>query len=52
MDSTWYRRWFYKVISRGKNSPIYDAVVEYQKSADQVVIGGKEYGTGSSRLRT
>ena len=30
--------------------PIYDAVVEYQKRGiDLVVIGGKEYGTGSSR---
>ena len=30
--------------------PIYDAVVEYKKrGTDVVVIGGKEYGTGSSR---
>ena len=30
--------------------PIYDAVVEYKKrKTDLVVIGGKEYGTGSSR---
>jgi aconitate hydratase len=30
--------------------PIYDAVVEYKKrGTDLVVIGGKEYGTGSSR---
>ena len=30
--------------------PIYDAVVEYRKrGTDLVVIGGKEYGTGSSR---
>ena len=30
--------------------PIFDAVVEYKKrGTDLVVIGGKEYGTGSSR---
>ena len=30
--------------------PIYDAVVQYKKrGTDLVVIGGKEYGTGSSR---
>ena len=30
--------------------PIYDAVVEYKKrGTDLVVVGGKEYGTGSSR---
>ena len=30
--------------------PIYDAVVEYKnRGTDLVVIGGKEYGTGSSR---
>ena len=30
--------------------PIYDAVVEYKKrGTNLVVIGGKEYGTGSSR---
>ena len=30
--------------------PIYDAVVEYKKrGTDLIVIGGKEYGTGSSR---
>ena len=30
--------------------PIYDAVKEYKKrGTDLVVIGGKEYGTGSSR---
>jgi aconitate hydratase len=33
-----------------KIMPIYDAVVEYKKrGTDLVVIGGKEYGTGSSR---
>ena len=33
-----------------KVMPIYDAVVEYKKrGTDLVVIGGKEYGTGSSR---
>ena len=30
--------------------PIYDAVVEYKKrGTDLIVIGGKDYGTGSSR---
>jgi len=30
--------------------PVYEAVVEYKKrGTDLVVIGGKEYGTGSSR---
>ncbi len=30
--------------------PVYDAVVEYKKrGTDLIVIGGKEYGTGSSR---
>ena len=30
--------------------PIYDAVAEYKKrNTDLIVIGGKEYGTGSSR---
>ena len=30
--------------------PVYDAVKEYKKrNTDLVVIGGKEYGTGSSR---
>ena len=30
--------------------PVYDAVVEYKKrGTNLVVIGGKEYGTGSSR---
>ena len=30
--------------------PIYNAVVEYKKrGTDLIVIGGKEYGTGSSR---
>ena len=33
-----------------KVMPVYDAVVEYKKrGTDLVVIGGKEYGTGSSR---
>ena len=33
-----------------KIMPVYDAVVEYKKrKTDLVVIGGKEYGTGSSR---
>jgi aconitate hydratase len=30
--------------------PVYDAVVEYKKrGTDLIVVGGKEYGTGSSR---
>ena len=33
-----------------KIMPVYDAVVEYKKrGTDLVVVGGKEYGTGSSR---
>ena len=32
-----------------KKSSIYDAVVEYKRGIDLVVVGGKEYGTGSSR---
>ena len=39
-----------KLFPEGKVMPIYDAVVEYKKrGTDLVVIGGKEYGTGSSR---
>ncbi len=34
----------------GKKMSIYDAAMKYQKQGTQlVVIGGKEYGTGSSR---
>ena len=41
---------FTKIYPEEKVVPIYDAVVEYQKrGTDLVVIGGKEYGTGSSR---
>ncbi|MFL2898257.1 MAG: aconitate hydratase AcnA [Candidatus Pelagibacter sp.] len=41
---------FTKLYPEGKTMPIYDAVVEYKKrGTDLVVIGGKEYGTGSSR---
>jgi len=41
---------FTKLHPEGKVVPIYDAVVEYKKrGTDLVVIGGKEYGTGSSR---
>ena len=41
---------FTKLYPEGKIMPIYDAVVEYKKrGTDLVVIGGKEYGTGSSR---
>ncbi len=41
---------FTKLYPEGKVMPIYDAVVEYKKrQTDLVVIGGKEYGTGSSR---
>ena len=39
-----------KLHPEGKIMPVYDAVVEYKKrGTDLVVIGGKEYGTGSSR---
>ena len=39
-----------KLYPENKIMPIYDAVVEYKKrGTDLVVIGGKEYGTGSSR---
>ena len=41
---------FTKLYPENKVMPIYDAVVEYKKRGiDLVVIGGKEYGTGSSR---
>ncbi len=41
---------FTKLYPEGKVMPIYDAVVEYKnRGTDLVVIGGKEYGTGSSR---
>tara|TARA_B100000700_G_scaffold103096_1_gene116252 strand:- start:711 stop:3380 length:2670 start_codon:yes stop_codon:yes gene_type:complete len=41
---------FTKLYPEGKVMPIYEAVVEYRKrGTDLVVIGGKEYGTGSSR---
>ena len=41
---------FTKLYPEDKVLPIYDAVVEYKKrGTDLVVIGGKEYGTGSSR---
>ena len=41
---------FTKLYPEGKVMPIYNAVVEYKKrGTDLVVIGGKEYGTGSSR---
>ena len=41
---------FTKLYPEDKVMPIYDAVVEYKKrGTDLVVIGGKEYGTGSSR---
>ena len=39
-----------KLYPENKVLPIYDAVVEYKKrGTDLVVVGGKEYGTGSSR---
>ena len=39
-----------KLYPEAKVMPVYDAVVEYKKrGTDLVVIGGKEYGTGSSR---
>jgi aconitate hydratase len=41
---------FTKLYPEEKVMPVYDAVKEYKKRAtDLVVIGGKEYGTGSSR---
>ena len=41
---------FTKLYPEGKVMPIYDAVVEYKKrGTDLIVVGGKEYGTGSSR---
>ncbi len=41
---------FTKLYPEGKVMPVYDAVVEYKKRGiDLIVIGGKEYGTGSSR---
>ena len=41
---------FTKIYPEEKILPIYEAVVEYKKrGTDLVVIGGKEYGTGSSR---
>ena len=41
---------FTKLYPEEKVMPIYDAVSEYKKRGiDLVVIGGKEYGTGSSR---
>jgi aconitate hydratase len=41
---------FTKIYPEEKVMPVYDTVVEYKKrGTDLVVIGGKEYGTGSSR---
>tara|TARA_B100000700_G_scaffold246285_1_gene275117 strand:+ start:40 stop:2709 length:2670 start_codon:yes stop_codon:yes gene_type:complete len=41
---------FTKLYPENKVVPIYDAVVEYKnRGTDLIVIGGKEYGTGSSR---
>ena len=41
---------FTKLFPENKVMPIYDAVVEYKnRGTDLIVIGGKEYGTGSSR---
>ncbi|QIZ21452.1 aconitate hydratase AcnA [Candidatus Pelagibacter giovannonii] len=41
---------FTKLYPEEKVMPVYNAVVEYKKrGTDLVVIGGKEYGTGSSR---
>ncbi len=41
---------FTKLYPEEKIMPIFDAVAEYKKrGTDLVVIGGKEYGTGSSR---
>ena len=41
---------FTKLYPENKVMPVYEAVTEYKKrGTDLVVIGGKEYGTGSSR---
>jgi aconitate hydratase len=41
---------FTKIYPEEKVMPVFDAVMEYQKrGTDLVIIGGKEYGTGSSR---
>ena len=41
---------FTKLYPEGKIMSVYDAAVEYKKrGTNLVVIGGKEYGTGSSR---
>jgi aconitate hydratase len=41
---------FTKLFPEEKVMPVFEAVVEYKKrGTDLVVIGGKEYGTGSSR---
>ena len=41
---------FTKIYPEEKVMPVYDAVVEYKnRGTDLVVIGGKDYGTGSSR---
>tara|TARA_B100001121_G_scaffold216938_1_gene190356 strand:+ start:53 stop:2722 length:2670 start_codon:yes stop_codon:yes gene_type:complete len=41
---------FTKLYPENEVMPIYNAVVEYKKrGTDLVIIGGKEYGTGSSR---
>ena len=41
---------FTKLYPEEKILPVYDAVVEYKRrGTDLVVVGGKEYGTGSSR---
>ena len=41
---------FTKLFPEEKIMPVYDAVVEYKKrGTDLIIIGGKEYGTGSSR---
>ena len=41
---------FTKIYPEGKTMTVFDAVVEYKKrGTDLVVVGGKEYGTGSSR---
>ena len=41
---------FTKLYPEEKVMPVYNAVEEYKKrGTDLAVIGGKEYGTGSSR---
>ena len=41
---------FTKIYPEGKDATVFDAVMEYKKRGTPlVVVGGKLYGTGSSR---